>query len=325
MIHRGAALAILAMVFGAGTAHGQEPSSGDQAAAEALFAEGKRLSEAGSFADACARFEASMSLVPRLGVQLNLAYCYEHIGKTASAWLTFGQAAALARRIGDTRETLAWERQAALAPRLMRLRVSVARAGVEGFAVTRDGMRIAPSVYGVEVPVDPGVHHIEATAPEHLPWSTQVIVSGEGDVVTVEVPELESMPPPPGAPLVAPATSDAREDRRRPSRLIWISAGVGVVAIGVGATFGIAARSLWNEARPDCDSSSNCSDAANALIQRSRRDGTISTVAFGMAGVAFATGLVLYLRGPRGKAPASMRLVPAVTSSAVGAALGGAF
>ena len=324
MICRGVALAILAAVVTVRAAHAQEASSVDMAAADALFAEGKRLSDAGSFVDACARFEASMSLAPRLGVQLNLADCYEHVGKTASAWVAFGKAAALARRIEDPREALARRRQDALVPRLTRLRVSVAHDSVDGFALMRDGMRVAPSVYGVDVPVDPGVHQIEATAPEHMTWSTRVLATGEGDVVTVTIPELERVPPP-AAPLIAPAIQEVRKDRPGATRLVWITAGAGVVGIGVGAAFGLAARSLAQDAWPDCDSSHNCTDAAYAQIQRSRRDGNVSTLGFGVGGVALAISVLLYVRGSRDPGRLALHLVPAVASSAVGAAVGGAF
>jgi serine/threonine-protein kinase len=314
------------VAFGTGAAHAQEASGGDMAAAEALFAEGRKLSAAGGFAEACARFEASMSLVPRLGVQLNLADCYERVGRTASAWVMFGEAAALARRIDDPRESFARQRQDALTPRLSRLRISVAQEGIEGFSLTRDGVRVAPLVYGVEVPVDPGVHQIEATAPEHLPWSSRVVVSREGDVVAVVVPVLETEPRPPAAPDVAPATRDALEDRRRATPLVWISAGIGVVGIGAGAALGLAARSLSREARPDCDPSNNCTDAAYALIRRSRRDGNLATLAFGIGGAALATSIVLYYVRDSHEPPRSgLHLVPAITSSVAGAAVGGVF
>jgi hypothetical protein len=325
MIYCRVALLTIAAIFGTDTAFAQEISSGDMAAAEALFAEAKSLSDAGSFTDACPKFDTSMRLMPRLGVQLNLADCYEHIGKTASAWVTFGQAAALARRLGDPRETLALQRQAALVPRLTRLCVSAAPADVERLSLMRDGMRIAPSLYGVAVPVDPGVHQIEATAPERMPWSTRVAVSGEGVVVTVVIPELKRARRPSNARFVAPVTHDTSNDRRRPAGLFWITGGLGVTGIGVGAAFGIAARSLWQEARQDCDPSNNCATAAYALIQRSRRDGNLSTVAFGIGGAALAASILLYLRGSRAPSPPAVHLAPAITSDAVGAVIGGTF
>lgn len=323
MTYHGIRFAALAMALGASVAHAQEMSGEDVAAADALFAEGRRLSDAGRFADACGKFEASMSLLPRLGVQLNLADCYEHVGRTASAWVTFGQAAAQARRSADMREDFARQRQDALVPRLTRLRVLAAHAGIEGFSLTRDRKRIAPSIYGVDVPVDPGTYQIEATAPDHVAWSTQVVASGEGNVVIVEIPRLESAPRP-GAVLVSPLTHEVRNDRRGPTRLTWIIAGVGVAGIGVGAALGIAAQSLWQEARADCDPSNNCTDAADARIERSRRDGNLSTVAFGIGGVALATSILLYARGPR-RAGSAPHVAPTITPGAVGVAVGGAF
>src|SRR5215510_10868859 len=134
----------------------------------------------GDVAEACARFEASMTLVPRLGVQLNLADCYERIGKTASAWVAFGEAAALARRIGDQRESYARERRDALVPRLARLRITVAGDVIAGVVITRDGVSVAPSAYGVAVPVDPGRHSVEVKAPARIPWSIEVVASVAG-------------------------------------------------------------------------------------------------------------------------------------------------
>jgi hypothetical protein len=152
-----------------------------------------------------------------------------------------------------------------------------------------------------------------------------VVVAGEGEVVTVVIPELERTPSPPRPPLIAPAPRDARDARRGATRMFWISAGVGVAGIGAGAMLGIAARSLWQQARPDCDPAGNCTGAAYALIDRSRRDGNLSTLAFGVGAIALATSIVLYVRSSRAPSRSALRLVPAITSSAAGAAVAGVF
>src|SRR3954470_1550968 len=187
-------LAIVPVVLGVSRAHGQ-PATGDLAAADALFVEGRRLSAEQRFADACARFEASMTLSPRLGVALNLADCYEHVGKSASAWVAFGEAAALARRLADPREAFALQRRDALVPRLSRLRIALSGAAIGSLSVARDGVRVEPAAYGVEVPVDPGPHVVDVTAPGRRPWSANIVVS-DGEVATVEIPELERAPAP---------------------------------------------------------------------------------------------------------------------------------
>jgi hypothetical protein len=318
-------LAILVVMLGTGRAHAQPLAGEDQATADALFIEGRRLSAERRFAEACAQFEASMALSQRLGVALNLADCYEHLGKTASAWVAFGAAAALARRLADPREAFALQRQEALVPRLSRLRITPSGAPLDGVAVVRDGVRVDPAAYGVAVPVDPGTHVVDATAPGRTPWSTRIAVSREGEITAVEIPELERMSAPPAAPLVTPAgatvarpsigaASAVDPGGRRTTPVMWIALGVSATGIGAGTAFGFAARSLWQQARPDCDAFNHCSDAASALIARSHRDGDLSTAAFAVAGAALITGAVLYLHASRAR-PA--RVVPALAADAV--------
>lgn len=307
---------VLLVMLGAGSAHAQA-RSGDVAAAEALFDEGRRMSAAGRFAEACARFEASMAVLPRLGVQLNLADCYEHLGKTASAWVAFGEAAALARRIADNREAFARQRKAALVPRLCRVRISVADDPVDGLVVMRDGVPVQASAFGADVPVDPGMHTVEATAPGRIPWSLRVAVPETQPVTLVSIPDLARDP---AAAAAAPETSG----RRHPTPAAWIALGAGAVGIAAGSGLALAARSLWQEARPGCTSDQVCTDAAYALVQRSRRDGDLATAAFAIGGAALVAGVVLYLRAPHDR-ELRVRVVPALAPGASGVTITGAF
>src|SRR5437764_5986851 len=82
-----------------------------KATAEALFEDGKRLASAGEYAAACPKFAASQKLDPAVGTALNLADCYEKLGRTACAWAEFRSAEAGARSIGSKdREELAGRR-----------------------------------------------------------------------------------------------------------------------------------------------------------------------------------------------------------------------
>ena len=58
----------------------------DQAAARALFAEGRALMKASKYAEACPKLEAARKLFTSAGILLNLADCHEKIGRAASAW-----------------------------------------------------------------------------------------------------------------------------------------------------------------------------------------------------------------------------------------------
>jgi hypothetical protein len=298
-----------------------KPRSDDLTTAEALFIEGRELTAKGRFAEACAKFETSMALAPRLGVQLNVANCYERIGKTASAWRAFGEAAALARQLADEREAFARQRYQALAQTLSRLVIKIASGtSIPALVVTRDGAAIAPSSYGVAIPVDPGVHTVKAMAPGRIAWSAPTTIVASGEVVTVVIPALPSG----NESLAAAATAPPPEAGRRLTPATWIVTGIGAAGIGFGAVMGLSARSLWRQARPGCDSSNVCTDAAFALAERSRRDGALSTVAFAIGGVSLVTGAVLYLRSPHGR-DRHARVIPVITPGAVVAAVAGAF
>src|SRR6187399_829900 len=74
--------------------------AGDEAAAEALFLEAKKLAAAGKLAEACPKFAESNRLDRGAGTLIHLADCYEKNGQSASAWATFKDAASAAQALG---------------------------------------------------------------------------------------------------------------------------------------------------------------------------------------------------------------------------------
>src|SRR5579884_2436455 len=107
-----------------GSASAQEQSS--EAAATALFDQGRSLMQQGKYADACPKLAESERLAPSGGTLLNLADCYEHTGQTASAWAAWKDAAARANAAGKADvEKRALARAAALEPNLAKLAISV--------------------------------------------------------------------------------------------------------------------------------------------------------------------------------------------------------
>ena len=76
---------ICLLALSAGSARAQSQTA-DQAAAEILFQEGIHLLDEKKFAEACPKLEESVRLERAPGALLNLAACYEGLGKTASAW-----------------------------------------------------------------------------------------------------------------------------------------------------------------------------------------------------------------------------------------------
>ena len=160
----------------------------DSQAAEALFSEGRRLMDQGSYAAACAKFEESNKADPAIGTQLNLATCYEKLGKTASAWSTYMQVANASGAGGRSdRARLAQARAAALLSQLSKLTIT-APPGMEHAASIRvDGAPWSAATTGIATPVDPGRHVIDATAPNKPAFHRVVDVPGNAATVTVAV------------------------------------------------------------------------------------------------------------------------------------------
>ncbi|CAN5325742.1 hypothetical protein BH09MYX1_BH09MYX1_41350 [soil metagenome] len=168
---------LVLLLCGPAIAHAQ--GANNQAAAQALFDEGRRLMDQGKFADACPKLESSQKLDPGAGTLMNLASCYEKNGQTASAWVTYTDAAsASAGRHPDWVDS-AKQHVSALEPKLSRLTVDV-KAKADGLVVKRDGIVLSDGTSGVPIPVDPGKHIVEATAPGHVTFTATITLGSNG-------------------------------------------------------------------------------------------------------------------------------------------------
>src|SRR6185503_18935180 len=162
------------------------------AAAETLFVDARKLLAAGKYQEACKALAESQRLDPGVGTLLNLGRCYEKLGRTASAWSTYREAAAAARAANqNAREKNARLAADALEPKLPKLTIVV--TGTETnprLEVRRDGAVVPSSMWGMAVAIDPGDHLFEASAPGYKPWRSRVVAEA-GKAVTVSVPALE--------------------------------------------------------------------------------------------------------------------------------------
>lgn len=318
---RSARLLTLAATLIATAARAQPaPVAGDEAAAEALFEEGRQLAKAKRWPDACPKFEASYRLSSTLGTLLNLADCLENEGRTASAWARFREASALAQRAHRRdAETTARERAAALEPSLPHVTIVVESAGPE-VTVTRDGVALDRAALGTPIPVDPGPHTIAASAPSKSAWSTSIDVAAS-EASVVRVPALVGAASP--APGEQPAGAGHVHDEGAPTDSTKRTGGIGtqrvaalatggvaLVAIGVGTFFGLSARAKLADAldSPHC-SNDVCDQVGGAAVNDAKSNGNVSTAAFIVAGVATAGAVVLWLTAPspRGAVGVSFR------------------
>jgi hypothetical protein len=274
-----------------------EPTPEARALARSLFDEGRALGKDGRFAEACPKLEESERLDPGLGTGYNLADCYEHVGRTASAWSLFGEVADAARQAGQAeRERVARARAVALEPKLARL---IVRAPPD-VVVTVDARPVGGGALGSAMPVDPGEHRIEATAPSKKPRALTVRVF-EANTTSADIPPLDDEPAPAPAPVEAPPPALANPSPAPSPHGLGATktaaigaAAVGVVAIGVGAFFGLRARSKWSDAEPHCPSGA-CDAVGYPEWSEAHSNATAATVSFVVAGVGVAAAVVLWL------------------------------
>lgn len=330
----GLVIVTLAWIASATTARAQPTDS--VARADALFREGRALVEAGEFDEACPKFEESQRLDPGLGTLLNLAACYEQVGKLASALTAFRSAEEQARAAGPSekkREQTAADRARALEGRVPRLTVTVATTRQPaGFVVTRDGVPMRPLDFGRRLPVDPGTVVIAATAPGFEPFETEVVIARDTTARTVDIPALTPRggavegPRPPDADTPPPTGGTDETSPPRSSREV-IAIGVaaaGVVGLGAGVGLGLMAKGQYDDVPCTQQGSppTGCTPDEESRIGDARARGNLGTIIGGVGVAAIAAGVVLYVTAPDDRAVA---VTPVVGGGELGVAFGGRF
>jgi hypothetical protein len=287
--------------FVAALSVGSPSYAGDPAAAEALFNEARSLVGRGDYEQACPKFEESQRLDAGMGTLYNLGDCYEHVGKTASAWAAFREVAAAASAAGQqAREVDARARAAALEPKLVTLTIDVSppAKALSNLVVKRDNVEVGRAQWGSAIPIDPGKHLLVATAEAKEAWQSEVVVSDAVRSTNVLVPALKSAAaPPPAKPHPIETGSSGGWSTQRTIGVIV--GGVGIVGLGLGSVFGLRSMSRHDDDQLHCDSSSSCDPQGFRLRNEARDAGTISTVGFIAGGILVAGGITLFLTAPR--------------------------
>jgi serine/threonine-protein kinase len=321
-------------------------SPADKGAAESLFDQALELLRKGSLDEACSRFEQSQRIDPAVGTLLYLAECYERTGRFASAWATFREAASSAAASGQPdRAKVGTERAEKLAPKLSQVTFQLAAgAGLEGLEVSRNAQRLAPELYGVPVPVDPGEHLIRASAAGYQTWELRIQVPAQKSEQVVTVPPLTPLPtaePAPAAPEapaeervvalpVASAPVEDSQSRGVAPAWIWVSAGVGVTGVGVGVVFGLVAKRHDDDAERYCNGARCFDPRGERLSEDSRRAALIANVGYGVGAAGVITAVVLSLLGgddedAAADAPRALAFAPTLHTEGGGLNLRGAF
>jgi serine/threonine-protein kinase len=286
------------LVLNSSYSQAQEHSN-KKVAAEALFEQGRGLLEAKRFREACAKFEASQALDAGIGTLLYLGDCYEHTGRTASAWATFREAESLARaNAQEERAQIARARAAALEPKMSKVVIRVPRdSRTNGLSIRLGQTNVPPASWGIPLPIDAGDQRVEASAPGRKPWHAVVHVPrGDSFRYAVMVPRLE----------LSSTVSYSQKKYSDPGKTLRtlgvVTGATGIAGLGAGAVFSALASRKNDDYRQACPASSNrCSEDGLELRSQSERYSDVATASFAAGGGLLLTGFVFYLVAPSDK------------------------
>lgn len=282
--------------------------AGTATAADALFEDARMDMERGAFSTACPKFKQSYEIDPGVGTLLNLAVCYESLGKLASAWSTYKAAAADARKSQQPdREELARKEVARLNPLLAKIRflVSEEQRRIEGLRLTKDGEEIPEGVWDVPLPVDEGEFRLIASAPGYTSVELSVQAPGQGKILNFEVPLLKKEGAVDSSIAASPDSKDAGSGQGAGAGP-WILSSVGLAVAATGGVFLGIGQATNSKALAICPNYPDEACSADEITdwqeyhRRAQSQHLVAYTAFGVGGAAVLGSIIwLVLASPK--------------------------
>jgi tetratricopeptide (TPR) repeat protein len=138
----------------------------NSAQAEVLFKEGQQLMQAQKYDAACQRLTASFKLDPQPNTELVQGLCFSKLGKTASAYNAFLDAAQALPKGGDAQKYAA-DQAKALESQLLKVKVEMQPVVPPGVGIRFDDeTKVRDKDFvDIDILLDPGEHDLYVTAP----------------------------------------------------------------------------------------------------------------------------------------------------------------
>lgn len=244
-----------------------EPTPTEIQAARDLFRKAEADEDAERWADALDKIKRAMSVKPTPGLRFHEALCEEKLGHLVAALADYTAAEQMARE-QNNKDVLD-----AVAEPLKTLRIRVPTLTIEvppaqGAQIELDGNPIAPGLYGVAMPVEPGTHRVSARAPGKRLFSTQVTLhEREAETSTVRWTDVPALPETGGGGATQP---DAHEKPETPptethpaghvkvGAIVATVSSVALLGFGVGAY--VAADGAHGDLVARCPTLTDCGD-----------------------------------------------------------------
>jgi hypothetical protein len=292
-------------------------TDGDRAAARAAATAGLQAFNEGRFQDAvdlCSRAEALMHAPTHLLLVARAQAKLGHFVEAQEAYIRIkrDRLAADAPRAFVDAQASAAEEQAALAPRIPSIRISLEGPATKDVAIAIDGQNVSSAVVGLPMPVNPGQHVLvaHAASAESDP-ATVTAPEGATQSVTLRMHPIASAQSDVGAPAGRAAGGAAAPEGDHPGgggnalRLGgWIAVGVGAVGAIVGTVFLVKNHSDLNDANAMCGSSlcpMTKKASIDSLDSSASQASTLAWVSYGVGVAGVGAGVaMLVLSGGKG-------------------------
>ena len=301
-----------------------EPGADELAAARKLFAQALHDEEDGHYDVALARFRQVKEVRDTAPVEYRIGTCLESLGHLAGALAAYQAAVRLGQQPGTETDvtTESRERAARLSKRVGHLTLLLSSRAPKGAEVRVDGRPVADLA---DVPLDPGAHRVEATAPGVAPFQSDVTIP-EGGQASFTLP-LDPPAPAPLPPRPAESLVEEHAEARPSGSQTW-----GWIAVGTGGALlvasGVSLVLRENDIRKALQlcPGGGCVGAidpeAQSATDRAHVEGPLA-LGLGIGGaVAAGVGVYLLFRSPAGAS--AWTLAPTVERSGAGFALRGA-
>jgi tetratricopeptide (TPR) repeat protein len=278
-------------------------------AARDLATQGAQAFEAGEYAQASDFFRRAHELVPAPSIALLRARSLAKLGQLLEAIDIYEQTArfklpddapeAYLQAVETARSEMEEVRH-----RLPRLKLTlIGVSSGEPVQVSTDDKPTPEALLGVERPINPGQHRIEARVAGQL-RATRELGMVEGQSYQVELDVRPAQPAPKPAVVALPPAPSSSADWRKTSGYVAL----GVLGLGLGTYTGLVALNHKSELDSVCQPSCPPSSAADIDAFRSNR--TISYVSFGVGIVAATAGVVLLTLGKPAEKHLAIRALP---------------
>src|SRR5215471_1294663 len=193
---------VAAVVLGASTLSA-EPSSDDIVRARRLFSEARTAEDARDWSTAASKLRGAISVKETAGLRFHLAYCEEQQNMLVEALADYERSEELGKQGNEDFVAQLPARRESLHKRIPTVTILIPPS-VADVVISVDGRVVPSSFLGKPIPLNPGPHKLNTSAPGRVVFSSEVMLK-EGDALVTSAP----MPPSeePNAVPAAPAAA----------------------------------------------------------------------------------------------------------------------